>query len=62
MGLPNQGQEEVQMFNFRNLFHKGWNFLRERLRVVVNDDVEVDTVFAASKKSFAVISTVSKKK
>jgi hypothetical protein len=61
MGLPNQGKEEIQMFNFRNLFHERWNSLSKHLRIVINDDIEVDTVFAASKERFAVISTVSKK-
>lgn len=62
MNLPNQSEEEVQMFNFRDLFHKRRNSLHECLRIVVNDDIEVDTVFTASKKGFAVISTVSKKR
>ena len=62
MGSPNQGKEEVQMFDFRNLFHKRGNSLCKRLTIVANDDIEVDTMFAASKKRFAIISTVPQKR
>lgn len=57
--IPNQSQHEVQIVNLWYLIHERWNILHELLRVVVHNDVHVDTVLATGKESLTIVSPKS---